>query len=303
MGNVLWCFNSDELGYDDPWLKEVFSKTSVERQENEFSQAEDQRSVLKSSMVQRILSADKPSWSDLQKDNNQMPKYKDFSSEPEYVSEPDELSREGDTGHSGIGQICSELDGITDWTISPHEPFVSNDEEDIKEEISNTMNDSEENKQRSDSSCQINLQVQTLNVTGAGDSAVNGVYRWFTAHGRFVMFTDKGHYQIVGGVNLSKQYGDRYNDCWVVEENTQSVVRLYAVALDLSTSIPRDGWICMNGFSPAPNVQEGDEKEVFEEGLTESEDCDASLSLMPTGYFTKPSASSNLEGLDVEWVV
>jgi len=274
----------------------------VEKQENDFSQVEDQRSVLKSSMVHRILSTDKPTWSDLQKENNQMPKYKDFISEPEYVSEPDELISEGDTGHEGVGHICSELDDTTDETIPPHDPFVSNDEEDLKEEISQTMNDYGLNKQWSDSSFEINLQVQTLNVTGAGDSAVNGVYRWFTAHGRFVMFTDKGHYQIVGGVNLSKQYGDRYNDCWVLEETTESVVRLYAVASDLSTSIPRDGWMGINGSSPAPNVQEGDEKEAFEEGYTESEDCEASLSLMPTGYITKQSASSNLEGVDVEWV-
>jgi len=302
MGNSLCCLSTSEVGLDDPWLKEgVFGKTLVDLHDDEFSQFEDQRSHLKPSMVQRILQADKNTWNDLQKRNNQMPWYKDFLSEPEYISEPNVGDSEGDVGYKIGGQIDSDRDGSTEETISAHDNFISSDEEEIKEEIKQTMNDEANIKHRNDSS-QINLQVQTLNVTAAGTSAVNGVYRWFTAHGRFVMFTDKGHYQIMGGVNLCELYGERYNYCWVIEEITENMVCLYAAASDLGISIPSDGWICINGSSPSPNVQEGDEREVYEEGYTESEDCDASLSLMPTCYMTKQSVANNPEGFDVEWV-
>jgi len=138
-------------------------------------------------------------------------------------------------------------------------------------------------------------QVQAIKVMGAGNPAVNGVYRWFTKHEHFVMFTDDCQYQIVGGVNLS-DYGDRYNDCWAIEEIMGNVVLLYAVASNEDSSIACDGWICICGTSPAPKIQIAEECGFYEdEDDIETEGSDTSISLMATSFMLKQWATDNFD--------
>lgn len=138
-------------------------------------------------------------------------------------------------------------------------------------------------------------QDETLQVIGAGNPAVNGIYRWFAAHDRFVMLTDRGQYQITGGVSLY-ELGDGYHDCWVIEEIMVKASRLYALpSRDVTSS---NGWICINGASPAPKVKMGESKKLQEDNSDIETQNVLSLSGKPTDYLAKMWSATEFDGVD-----
>lgn len=215
--------------------------------------------------------------------SHQLPKHVDSSSDLLDLKK-DDLDTEDNVVYEPQAefQLESDQDGVTDDSISAlEEPFMiydkaigNKEEKDIHPRIEGVQN------QRK-SSTQINSNCETLTVAAAGNPAVNGVYRWFAAHARFVMFTDQGQYQIMRGVDLP-EYGDSYNGCWVIEEIKEKMVRLYAVASGETNSISSDGWICINGALPAPIIKKGTEWALHDEACIES---DASISSMQATYF------------------
>jgi len=198
-------------------------------------------------------------------------------SEQRHLSEPEVNDLKYEAIDQNGGQIETELDESTDGTISALEEtvFITSEEEGAKEEESD---DGAQNSYKLSNASMISLRVQSNKVVGAGSAAANGVYRWFVAHKRFVMFTEDGQYQIRGDANLS-EYGDRYLNCWVIEEIRENVVRLlYAVASSNRTCAPSGGWICIEGASPAPEVEQGDDREVYEKGgFMEFEESETSV--------------------------
>jgi len=288
----LCCYGPSEVPRDEALMEEaVLRGTNVEVQHEEFAKIEVQSSTLSPVRVLRVIYGEQNTQHHHRQGSNQMPKHVDS------VSEQDDLSDLDTEDKKTEEQVESELDESTDDSITAlEELFVLNlPEEEIKEEHTNhCIKDEGSCQHQRSSSAQISLQPQTLNVVGAGDPAVNGVYRWFAAHSRFVMFKDKGQYQIMVGVNLS-EYGDRYYDCWVIEEMTENVVRLYAVASSNSTSVPEYGWFCIDGSKPVPEVKREEEREDYQsDGYLDKEGSDVSLSPMPTSYWI----ANSLDGVE-----
>merc|ERR1719193_922943 len=210
-------------------------------------------------------------------------------SEQSHLSKPDVNDLKYEALDQNGGKIETDLDESTDGTISALEEtvFITSEEEGAKEEES--YDEARKSYQLSNASM-ISLRVQSNKVVGAGSAAANGVYRWFVAHKRFVMFTEDGQYQIRGGANLS-EYGDRYLKCWVIEETREDMVRLlYAVASSNRTCAPSAGWICIEGASPAPEVEQGDDRELLYEngGSMEYEESETSV------YPLRSSRTSNI---------
>jgi len=295
MGNGLCCYGPDEVR-DEPLIEQkALTSTNFETKDEEYSQIEDRRSSVNPNTVEKVVYGEQNTQNHHRQGSNQMPKHIDSCSEQDDASELDTEDKETEE------KVESEMDGSSDDSISAlEEPFVPNlTEEDVKEEdMGHCIKDEGSYQHQRRRSSQISQQLQTLKVLGAGDPAVNGVYRWFAAHGRFVMFTDHGQYQIMGGVNLS-EYGDRYYDCWVIEEITENVDRLYAVPSSES-AIPEGGWFCIDGSKPAPEVKGGEERDDYEsDGYIDTEGSASSLSLMPNSYW----AANGLDGIDgLEWV-
>lgn len=287
------CYGPSEVPRDEPLMEEAALRgANVDTQDEEFAKIEVQSPTLSPVRVPKVIYGEQNTQHHHRQGSNQMPKHIDSGSEQDELSDLDTEDKQTEE------QAESELDDLTDDSISAlEEPFVLNlAEDEIKEDTSHCIKDEGSSQHQRRSSAQISLQLQTLKVVGAGDPAINGVYRWFAAHSRFVMFKDQGQYQIMGGVNLS-EYGDRYYDCWVIEEMTENVERLYAVASSESTSVPEDGWFCIDGSKPAPEVKCGEEREDYQsDGYMDTEGSDASLSPMPTSYW----AANSLDG--VEWV-
>jgi len=224
-------------------------------------------------------------------------------SEQRHLSEPGVNYLKYETIDQNGSKIETELDESTDGTISALEEtiFITSDEEGAKEEESD---DEAQNSYKLSNASMISLRVQSNKVVGAGSAAANGVYRWFVAHRRFVMFTEEGQYQIRGGANLS-EYGDRYLKCWVIEEIREDMVRLlYAVASSNRTCAPSAGWICIEGASPAPEVEQGDDREFYENGgFMELEESDTSVYRLRSSRTPNMWDESYLNSVSVvEWV-
>jgi len=209
--------------------------------------------------------------------SNKLPEDMESISELKHHSEPDVIDNKDEAIDQNGGKIETDLDESTDGTISALEEtvFITSDEWRAKEEESD---DEAQNSYKLSNASMISLRVQSNKVVGAGSGAANGVYRWFVAHGRFVMFTEEGQYQIRGDANLS-EYGDRYYNCWVIEEIRENMVRLlYAVASSESNCAPSDGWICIEGASPAPKVEQGNDRELYKNGgFMELEESETSI--------------------------
>jgi len=224
--------------------------------------------------------------------------------EVEQLSVLDNIEKE--VAHYGGGQFESDVDSTTTCTLSAlEEVFLVGFEEDggTEEEYEEKAKDGKSDDRQSES--MINLRVQANKVSGAGSTTANGLYRWFAAHSRLVMFTEEGRYQIRGDATLS-EYGDHYHDCWVIEEIRDNVIRpLYAVASNISASVPSDGWICIEGASPAPRVEEGDERELDEDsGSLEMEESETSIYPFQSSNLPSICDENFLERVSlVEWVV
>jgi len=299
MGNWLCCVTSPEVPNEDGLIDgDVLGSVFLETEDNEFVQIEVRNSPLHQNVVQEVLSEQSNQYHRRQ-GSNQM-QHIDSLSELEKLSETDDLDWKTSSVYARGNQAESDLDCSTDESISElfqvpvgikHEEYGMN-----VEEIGKSAKDVSIQHQRK-SSTQVGPQAEILEVQGAGNPAVNGVYRWFAAHERFVMFTDHGQYQIIGGVNLS-DFGDHYHDCWVIEKIMEVVVRLYAVASSEITSIPCDGWICIHGTSPAPKVKGGEERKLHEEnGYMGNEQSDESLS-SPISNLPKEWAMNELDGIE-----
>lgn len=220
-------------------------------------------------------------------------------SEVEQYSEQENRNIENNAVDWGGDQIESWLGSSTDGSISALEELL------VMTSDTSGMNENEKYCQTNDRNSYkslIRLQDETNKVIGAGSTAANGVYRWFAAHGRFVMFTDEGQYQIRGGVNLS-EYGDRYYDSWVIEEIRENVVPLYAVPSNNSITFSSDVWICINGVPPAPKVEGGDDRELYEEdGCMEAEES-ASIYPMQLACLSMPLDENYIDEIsEIEWV-
>jgi len=223
--------------------------------------------------------------------------------EQRHLSEPDGNDLQYEAIDQNQGKIETELDESTDGTISALEEtvFITSDEEGAKEEESD---DEAQNSYKLRDASMISLRVQSNKVVGAGSAAANGVYRWFVAHRRFVMFTEDGQYQIRGDANLS-ELGDRYLNCWVIEEIRENVVRLlYAVASSNRTCAPSGGWICIEGASPAPEVEQGDDREIYENGgFMEFEESETSVYPLRSSRASNVWDENHLNSVSVvEWV-
>jgi len=287
---------TDGLGDANLWMKN-----------NEFLRIEVKSSTLSpTKVVEEVLLTERNNHHHRQ-GSNQIPKHMDSLSELENFSEPGDIGLKDNSVDERGGLFELEVDGSTNDSISSlfHDPFVMNDIEDrmIVEKLEFTARDVQNSQHQRKSSMQIGPQVEVLEVFGAGNPAVNGVYRYFAAHERFVMFTDEGQYQIIRGANLS-EYGDRYSDCWVLEEIKKNVVRLYALASSEIVPISSEGWICIYGASPAPKVCGLDEGKLNERnGYSGNEDSDAPLSPLSATHLPKQWHSNDLAELDgVEWV-
>jgi len=223
--------------------------------------------------------------------------------EQRHLSGPDVNDLKYKTIDQNGGKIETELDESSDGTISALEETIfitTSDEEGAKEEES----DDAQNSYKLSNASMISLRVQSNKVVGAGSAAANGLYRWFVAHRRFFMFTEEGQYQMRGGANLS-EYGDRYLSCWVIEEVREDMVRLlYAVASSNRTCAPSAGWICIEGASPAPEVEQGDDRELYENGgFIEFEESETSIYPLRSSRTTNMWDESYLNSVSVvEWV-
>jgi len=303
MGNNLCCFGPHDVERDDLLIEEdALQNTHMESQnsEDEFAQIEIPSDVSDLDVADDLLNVQDVRLYHRQ-DSNQEPKHVDSLSEEEKIDIEDKGVVE--TGDQELSPL-DDIEDSTDDSISAlEEGFVLNQ---LKEEnLSHRGKDKGSYQHQRKSSSQISLQVQTLEVSGAGSAAVNGVYRWFAAHGRFVMFTDQGQYQIMGGVNLS-DYGERYFNSWVIQEITGA--QLYAVDSGHNASISCDGWICINGASPAPQVKVGNETELEDDDYDiETEESESSISHLPAAYLPKEWVAANniddMEAIDgVLWV-
>jgi len=271
----------------------------------EFLQIEVENSTDSTTAVEEVLLTERSNHH-YQQGSNQMPKHMDSLSELENFSEPNDTSSKDNSLDQREEYFQSDVDGSSIESISSlfHNPVVMTDVEDrkIDEEVDLTTKDVQNNQHQRKSSTQIGPQVELLEVFGAGNPAVNGVYRYFAAHERFVMFTDDGQYQIIGGANLS-EYGERYGNCWVIEEIKKNVVRLYALASTEIIPISSEGWICINGALPAPKVKGLDEEKLHERSYFGNEESDGSLSPLSTSHIPKQWPSHDLDGIDgVEWL-
>merc|ERR1719233_1002084 len=181
------------------------------------------------------------------------------------------------------GDHYPEYDGNTNDSISGLEdpPIVTSENDGMR----NDENYCQANDHISFKSI-VRLEDEMKKVIGAGSTSANGVYRWFAAHGRFVMFTDEGQYQIRGGVNLSA-FDDQYYNSWVIEEYKERLVPLYAVASNNSSTSSSNGWICIKGVPPAPKVEIGDERELYEEDGSMEVEESVSIYPMLSGYLPK----------------
>lgn len=300
MGSWLCCVSPIEVPQENGLLDgDVLGNVIVETKDSEFIQIGVTNSPVQITVAEEVVTEQNDQFN-RQQGSNQM-QHVDSLSELEKLSETGDFDWKNSSVYERGDQVDSELDSSTDETISQlfQVPCGINYEEDgLKvEEIGS-------NQHQRKSSAQIGPQAEVLEVQGAGNSAVNGVYRYFAAHGRYVMFADHGQYQIIGGVNLS-ELGDRYHNCWVIEKIMEIVVRLYAVASNDITSVPCDGWICIDGSSPAPIVKGGEERKYQEEkgynmGIEQS---DESLSSLPISNLPKQFVVNDLDGVDgVEWV-
>jgi hypothetical protein len=254
------------------WLivEDVPASVRTETEDDEFDQVEEQKSTLNANFVKNVPARNNTQNHHCQ-GSLQLPKHVDSSDTREDTLHYDHI----DVGETAIHELCevqfeSDQDGVTDDSISAlEEPFAMHDEEirNKEEEKIHPLKDMGVQTQRK-SSTQINLNCELITVAAAGNTSVNGVYRWFAAHERFVMFTDHGQYQIMRGVNLP-EYGDSYYGWWVIEEIKENVARLYAVASDKTNSISSDGWICINGALPAPVIKEGRERNLHDKAVQE----------------------------------
>jgi len=280
-----WCVNSHMEENNLLIVEDVHPASDyVETEDDGLDQNGERRYTLNTSLVQ-IGPVKQNTQSHHRQDSHQLPKHVDSSSDLLDNVNKDDLDTEDNIVHEPQAefQFESDQDGVTDDSISAlEEPLMiydkaigNKEEEEIHPRIDKGVQ-----KQRK-SSTQINSNCEMLTVAAAGNPAVNGVYRWFAAHARFVMFTDKGQYQIMRGVDLP-EYVDSYYGCWVIEEIKENVVRLYAVASRETNSIPSDGWICINGALPAPIIKKGREWALHDEACIES---DASISSMQATYF------------------
>jgi len=254
----------------------------VNKQNNEFVQIEIKDPT--ANVVQEILLNEQINRRSHRQGSNQKPMHMDSLSELEMFSEADDADLK-DNCVSGIaGQLESDLDSLSDDSISSlfkGTSAISIAQGGMKQaKIAIAAEDSRNNQHQRKSSTQIDPMVEVLEVVGAGNPAVNGVYRWFAAHERFVMFGDEGQYQIMRGVDLS-EYGEHYHDCWVIEELMKNMLRLYAVASNDMNYISSNGWICINGASPAPKVKGVDEGMLHEDNYyVGNEESELSLSSM-----------------------
>jgi len=295
MGNNICCYNSPHIeDRGDALIDEDSLQKSLTHNANEYDKIEDHSEV--SDLEEKNDVANEQDTRHHRQGSNQEPKHMDSLSELEDSEDNGVLER--------VENELSDLDGSTDDSISPLEDVLVVDlviHQPKEEKISHRESEEGSYQHQRKSSAQISLELQTLEVSGAGNPAVNGVYRWFAAHERFVMFTDQGQYQIMGGVDLS-EYGECYYNSWVIEEITGT--RLYAVPLDERSSISSEGWICIDGASPAPKVKGGEERELFDEEYDmETEESDSSLSHLPTAYLPKQWVASNSDELGgVNWV-
>jgi len=232
--------------------------------------------------------------------NSQRPQHLNSSRELVDVSKPFRADTQDKSMCKAGCDFESELYDATDDSISElEETFVSHNQEKWqKEEEKKQYFEEGVHQHQRRSSTQMSLNFETLTVTGAGNTAVNGVYRWFAAHDRFVMFSAQGQYQIMRGVNLS-EYGDRYYDCWTIEEIRENVTRLYAVASGEVNFISFGEWICINGTVPAPIVKGGEEHRRYDDdGLEETDESDVSLSPIPNSYYLKEWSVYNAHGTE-----
>lgn len=218
---------------------------------------------------------------------------KDFLLEPVDILSSQGILNEKTTADETGVKFEKEPEFSSEDTNSVHQEYRITD-------LIGGINDGMRDKVPSKESCDCRIrscQVQLIRVVGAGNQAVNGVYRWFTKHKRFIMFTDDCQYQIVGGVNLS-EYGDCYKNCCVIQEVMENVVQLYAAASKEDSSISFDGWICICGTSPAPKIQVGEEWGFYEvEGGISTEGSDTSISLLDTSLLLKQWAISNFDSV------
>jgi len=280
MGNQLCCFSIRGDTEDNPLMEEdALGSNGFETQEDEFVQIDIGNSIFN---LQEVPLTEQKSQHHNQQGNIQIPKHIDSHSEVEDLTESENTDAKLNGIYEFGNQLDSNLDGSTDDTISAlEENFVINQPEySTEEEIYNRNKDRGNHQHQRRFSTQISLQAETLKVTGAGNAAANGVYRWFAAHGRFVMFTNQAQFQIVGGVNLS-EYGERYYDSWVIEEIKENIVSLYAVASGEYPSINSDGWICIDGALPAPKLEPEEEQEFYEEEDSYMDIVEKSISISP----------------------
>jgi len=270
----------------------------VNKHNNEFVQIEIKNPT--ADVVQKILVKEQINQRLHRQGSNQKPVHMDSLSELEMFSEADDADFK-DNRVSGIaGQLESELDSPSEDSISSlfKDPSAISIAQGVMRQgkIAIAAKDFRNNQHQRKSSTQIDPMDEVLEVVGAGNPAVNGIYRWFAAHERFVMFSDEGQYQIMRGVDLS-EYGEHYHDCWVIEELMKNVLRLYAVASSGMNYISSDGWICINGASPAPKVNGLDEGLLHDDNYYGgNEECELSLSSMSIPCVPKEWSPVDLDG-------
>jgi len=301
MGNWLCCVASPAVLKEDRQIRgDVLQNVIVETKDNEYvKEVKVKDSPFHPNVVEEVV-MEQSNQHHRRQGSNQM-QHIDSLSELEKLSETDDVEWKNSSVYDNGGQVEFELDSSADESIS--ELFqvsigINHEECAMKVEEGATSAIDRSKQHQRKSSIQIGPQAKILEVQGAGNPAVNGVYRWFAAHERFVMFTDHGQYQIMGGVNLS-DFGDHYHDCWVIEKIMDIVVRLYAVASNEITSIPCDGWICIHGTSPAPKVKGGECKLHEENGYMENEHSDESLFSLPNSNLPKQWVANDLDGFGV----
>lgn len=269
----------------------------VDKENQEFVQIEIKSPT--ANVVQEILLNEQINQRLHRQGSSQKPMHMDSLSELEMFSEADDADLKVNSFAGITRQLQSELESPSEDSISSLPLLVSSAHGGMKQgNIAIVTKDLRNNQHQRKSSTQIGPMVEVLEVVGAGNPAVNGVYRWFAAHERFVMFSDEGQYQIMRGVNLS-EYGEHYHDCWVIEELMKNVLRLYAVASGNMNYIPSDGWICINGASPAPKVMGVEEGMLQEDSCgVENEESELSLSSMSIPFPQKEWAVIDLDGLN-----
>lgn len=272
----------------------------VNKENNEFVQIEIENPT--ANVVQEILVNEQNNQRLHRQGSNQKPMHFDSLSELEMFSEADDADLKENRVSGIAGQLESELDSPSEDSISSlfKDPSaISSAQRGMKQgKITIAAKDFRNNQHQRKSSTQIDPMVEVIEVVGAGNPAVNGVYRWFAAHERFVMFSDEGQYQIMRGVDLS-EYGEHYHDCWVIEELMKNVILLYAVASSDMNTISNHGWICINGASPAPKVNGLEEGILHEDSCcVGNEESELSLSSMSIPCPSKEWSAVDLDGVE-----